>query len=256
MKIFFSKVVSSQISHGSDIKEALQRGILQVYSSYKINWDDLQDSLKLQRLESSYPSIYPAYLQIIEGFDTIPYTYQRDAAYFTYLVQKQNENKLAINSMFLNCSNEGSDCLTVNISEDFIREALKHFMSFGSIVDWEERLSWLSSYVKNTNNIVETAWLNDIIVEVGKTVLQSKLYRAIISTTNELLEGIKLSFLSNVDDDHVYNLIHLLYNHVPFLQNNDELCARVSAVIQRLQNSTAISLWHKLLVLTKNFKLY
>ena len=29
----------------------------------KINWDDLQDSLKLQRLESSYPSIYPAYLQ-------------------------------------------------------------------------------------------------------------------------------------------------------------------------------------------------
>ena len=150
----FSKVVSSQISHGSDIKEALQRGILQVYSSYKINWDDLQDSLKLQRPESSYPSIYPAYLQIIEGFDTIPYTYQRDAAYFTYLVQTQNENKLAINSMFLNCSNEGSDCLTVNISEDFIREALKHFMSFGSIVDWEERLSWLSSYVKNTNNIV------------------------------------------------------------------------------------------------------
>ena len=57
--------------------------------------------------------------------------------------------------MFLNCSKEGSDCLTVNISEDFIREALKHFMSFGAIVDWEERLSWLSSYVKNTNNIVD-----------------------------------------------------------------------------------------------------
>ena len=152
-----------------------------------------------------------------------------------------------------NCSNEGSDCLTVNISEDFIREALNILCHWFDCY-WEKVI--LVVIVCKNTNIVETAWLNDIIVEVGKTVLQSKLYRAIISTTNELLEGIKLSFLSNVDDDHVYNLIHLLYNHVPFLQNNDELCARVSAVIQRLQNSTAISLWHKLLMLTKNFKLY
>ena len=144
----FSNLVSSQISHGSTLDEAMQRGYNKFILLNNLNGINSMN-LCTRSMHMQIPTLgyIPGYLHSSINLDSITYTYQRDAAYLLFLLQISGDEKNLTNTLFLGNIDRSKFSITTNVSKSLVKLALNEYISLGNIIDWEERLLWLSSHV-------------------------------------------------------------------------------------------------------------